>query len=104
MLSQSGALSTVPVGFLRQRGIGVRHSHATGNDADITVGELACAVAEDPEVKLMLLYLESIPDKKYLEELAAIALRSRSADHRAEIGPHRRRQAGGAVAHRRARQ
>lgn len=74
MLSQSGALSTVPVGFLRQRGIGVRHTHATGNDADITVGELAIAVAEDPEVKLMLLYLESIPETRYLEELAAIAL------------------------------
>src|SRR6202795_618760 len=74
MLSQSGALSTVPVGFLLQRGIGVRHSHATGNDADITVGELAIAVAEDPEVKLILLYLESIPEKKYLEELAALAL------------------------------
>jgi acyl-CoA synthetase (NDP forming) len=74
MLSQSGALSTVPVGFLLQRGIGVRHSHATGNDADITVGELAVAVAEDPQVKLMLLYLESIPEKKYLEELAAVAL------------------------------
>jgi acyl-CoA synthetase (NDP forming) len=74
MLSQSGALSSVPVGFLRQRGIGVRHTHATGNDADITVGELAVAVAEDPEVKLLLLYLESIPDAKYLEELAAVAL------------------------------
>jgi acetate---CoA ligase (ADP-forming) len=74
MLSQSGALSTVPVGFLRQRGIGVRHTHATGNDADITVGELAVAVAEDPEVKLLLLYLESIPEKKYLEELAGVAL------------------------------
>ena len=74
MLSQSGALSTVPVGFLNPRGIGVRHSHATGNDADITVGELAIAVAEDTQVKLMLLYLESIPEKKYLEELAAIAL------------------------------
>jgi acyl-CoA synthetase (NDP forming) len=74
MLSQSGALSTVPVGFLNPRGIGVRHSHATGNDADITVGELAIAVAEDTQVKLMLLYLESIPEKKYLEELAAVAL------------------------------
>jgi acyl-CoA synthetase (NDP forming) len=74
MLSQSGALSTVPVGFLRQRGIGTRHTHATGNDADITVGELAIAVAEDLEVKLLLLYLESIPEKKYLEELAAVAL------------------------------
>lgn len=74
MLSQSGALSTVPVGFLNPRGIGVRHSHATGNDSDITVGELAIAVAEDPEVKLMLLYLESIPEKKYLEELSEVAL------------------------------
>src|SRR4051794_40940462 len=74
MLSQSGALSTVPVGFLNPRGIGVRHSHATGNDADITVGELAVAVAEDSEGRLMLLYLESIPDKKYLEQLAAVAL------------------------------
>ena len=77
MLSQSGALCAsppVPVGFLNPRGIGVRHSHATGNDADITVGELAIAVAEDTQVKLMLLYLESIPDKKYLEELAAVAL------------------------------
>ncbi|MEA2830815.1 MAG: hypothetical protein QOF22_1563, partial [Bradyrhizobium sp.] len=74
MLSQSGALSTVPVGFLRQRGIGVRHTHATGNDADISVGELAVAVAEDPEVKLLLLYLESIPETKYLEQLAAVAL------------------------------
>jgi acyl-CoA synthetase (NDP forming) len=75
MLSQSGALSSVPVGFLRQRGIGVRHTHATGNDADITVGELAVAVAEDPEVKLLLLYLESIPETKYLEELASVALK-----------------------------
>jgi len=74
MLSQIGALSTVPVGFLRQRGIGVRHTHATGNDSDVTVGELAVAVAEDPEVKLLLLYLESIPETKYLEELAAVAL------------------------------
>jgi acyl-CoA synthetase (NDP forming) len=74
MLSQSGALSTVPVGFLRQRGIGVRHTHATGNDSDITVGELAVAVAEDRQVKLLLLYLESIPETKYLEELAAVAL------------------------------
>ncbi|HWW49855.1 MAG TPA: acetate--CoA ligase family protein [Xanthobacteraceae bacterium] len=74
ILSQSGALSTAPFGFLHPRGIGLRHSHATGNDADITVGELAVAVAQDSEVKLMMLYLESIPDKKYLEELAEVAL------------------------------
>ncbi|MGO3933058.1 acetate--CoA ligase family protein [Rhodopseudomonas pseudopalustris] len=73
MLSQSGALSTAPVSFLLRKGIGVRHCHATGNDCDVSVGELACAVAEDPEVKLLLLYLESIPDARHLEQLAAIA-------------------------------
>src|ERR1700716_3788118 len=74
MLTQRGALPRVRVVFWRQRGIAVRHTHATGNDADISVGELAVAVAEDPEVRLLLLYLESVPEKKYLEELAAVAL------------------------------
>ena len=73
IVSQSGAMSVVPYGLLRQRGIGVRHSHATGNDADVTVCELAIAVAEDPAVKLLLLYLESIPDPHHLAEAARIA-------------------------------
>ncbi len=73
MCSQSGAMSVVPYGLLRRRGIGVRHAHATGNDADVTVAELACAVAADPEVKLLLLYLESIPDPHHLAEAARIA-------------------------------
>ena len=73
VLSQSGALSVVPYGFLRRRGIGVRHSHATGNDADVTVAELAAAVAEDPAVKLMLLYLEGIPDPEHLAHVAQVA-------------------------------
>lgn len=73
VLSQSGALSVVPYGFLRRRGIGVRHAHATGNDADVTIAELAAAVAEDTRVKLMLLYLEGIPDPHHLEHMARIA-------------------------------
>jgi acyl-CoA synthetase (NDP forming) len=48
VLSPSGAMSVVPYGMLRQRGIGVRHSHATGNDCDVTVSELASAVATFP--------------------------------------------------------
>ncbi len=62
IVSQSGAMSVVPYGLLRQRGIGVRHSHATGNDCDVTVSELASVVAEDPDLKLLLLYLEGISD------------------------------------------
>lgn len=75
IISQSGAMSVVPYGLLRGRGIGVRHAHATGNDCDVTVCELAMAVAEDPEVRLLLLYLESIPDPHHLAEAARIARR-----------------------------
>ena len=73
IVSQSGSMSVVPYGLLRARGIGVRHTHATGNDCDVTVCELAAAVAQDPAVKLLLLYLESIPDPHHLEEAARIA-------------------------------
>ena len=74
IVSQSGAMSAVPYGLLRGRGIGVRHCHATGNDADVTVAEMARAVIEDEGVKLLLLYLEAIPDPAML---AAVAERAR---------------------------
>jgi acyl-CoA synthetase (NDP forming) len=73
IISQSGAMSVVPYGLLRQRGIGVRYTHATGNDADVTTLELACAVAEDPDLKVLLLYLEGIPDPDHLFQTARIA-------------------------------
>src|SRR3954468_10355948 len=73
VVSQSGAMSVVPYGLLRAQGLGVRHSHATGNDADVTVSEMASVVAEDPDLKLLLLYLESIDDSFFLAETARIA-------------------------------
>ena len=73
IISQSGAMSVIPYGLLRARGIGVRHSHATGNDCDVTVCELATVVAEDPGLQLLLLYLEGIPDPWHLAEAARIA-------------------------------
>ncbi len=73
IVSQSGSMSAVPYGLLRARGVGVRHMHATGNDGDVTVCELASVVVEDPGVKLLLLYLEGIPDPWNLAETARIA-------------------------------
>jgi len=73
-ISQSGAMSVVPYGMLRQRGIGVGHCHATGNDADVTVSELAAEVVLDPKVKLCILYMESLRDP---ENLALAAQRAR---------------------------
>ena len=77
IVSQSGGMSAMTYGLLRGRGLGVRHVHATGNEADVTVGELALAVAHDPDVKLLLLYLESIANP---ELLAAAAAHARERD------------------------
>jgi acyl-CoA synthetase (NDP forming) len=66
-------LSQLIYSLLYQRHIGVRHCHATGNEADITVAELAAHVAEDPEVKLLLLYLETINNPDQLAKAAAVA-------------------------------
>jgi acyl-CoA synthetase (NDP forming) len=73
VISQSGAMSVVPYALLRSRGIGVRYSCATGNDCDVSVAELASVVAEDPDLKLLLLYLEAIRDAAPLAEAARIA-------------------------------
>lgn len=73
IISQSGAMSSVPYGLLRSRGLGIRHVHATGNDADINVGELSEAVVHDPDVKLLLLYLENLADPDSLARAATTA-------------------------------
>ncbi|MFX8481518.1 hypothetical protein ABTL74_19390, partial [Acinetobacter baumannii] len=53
IVSQSGAMSVVPYAHLRRQGIGVRYTHATGNEADVTVADLAGSVLDDPDVKLL---------------------------------------------------
>jgi len=73
MVSQSGAMSAIPIGLLAEKGLGVRYSLATGNDADVSVLEMACAAASDPEMKLLLLYLEGMPHADKLADLAEIA-------------------------------
>lgn len=73
IVSQSGAMSVVPYAYLRKRGIGVRHTHATGNESDLTVADFALAVALDPEVKLLLLYLEAIADPERFALAARVA-------------------------------
>lgn len=73
VVSQSGGMSAVAYGLLRARGLGVRHVHATGNEADVTVSDLAWTVAHDPEMRLLLLYLETIADPELLARTAAYA-------------------------------
>jgi acetate---CoA ligase (ADP-forming) len=74
IVSQSGANSQAIYALLRERGLGMRHVHATGNEADVTVADIAGAVVEDPGVELVLLYMEAIKDP---HALAAAAERAR---------------------------
>jgi acyl-CoA synthetase (NDP forming) len=74
IVSQSGAMCSVPYGLLRRRGVGVRYAHASGNDADVGVADLAEAVLDDPEIRLLLLYVENIRDAEPLERMARRAL------------------------------
>ncbi|MGZ4496771.1 MAG: acetate--CoA ligase family protein [Nocardioides sp.] len=69
IISQSGALASVPYGILRRRGIGVRYAHGTGNDADVSASELAVTAIEDPDLRLLLLYLENVGDPEWLVQL-----------------------------------
>lgn len=73
VISQSGGMGAMVYGLLRSQGIGVRHVHATGNQADITVSDLALAVAHDDDVRLILLYLETLGDPATLARAAAVA-------------------------------
>jgi acyl-CoA synthetase (NDP forming) len=73
VVSQSGGMAAATYGLLRGRGIGVRHVHATGNEADVTVAALTWAVAHDPDVKLLLLYYENIANPELMAEAAEFA-------------------------------
>ncbi|MGH9093497.1 MAG: CoA-binding protein, partial [Acidimicrobiales bacterium] len=73
IVSQSGAMCSVTYGLLRRRGVGVRYAHASGNDSDVGVGELAGLVLSDPAVRLVLCYLEDLSDPGPLEAAAAVA-------------------------------
>jgi acyl-CoA synthetase (NDP forming) len=73
VISQSGGMCAVMYGLVRERGVGVRHAHATGNESDVSVSDLAWAVAHDPGVKLILLYMESVANPEMLARAAAAA-------------------------------
>ncbi len=73
IVSQSGANSQAIYTLLRQQGLGVRHVHASGNEADVTVSDLAHAVVADPGVRLLLLYMEAIHDPATLARAAEAA-------------------------------
>jgi len=73
IVSQSGACSQAIYILARQRGLDVRHVHATGNEADVTVADLAAEIVQEEGVRLVLLYLEAIQRPEVLARAAEFA-------------------------------
>lgn len=62
IVSQSGAFGVSAYALLRDAGIGVRCVAATGNEADLDTADFVAALARQPGVRLVLLYLENVKD------------------------------------------
>ena len=60
--SQSGAYAAHMLGLSRARGLGTPIMVATGNEADITLGESIGWLVENPEIDVVMAYAESVRD------------------------------------------
>jgi len=70
IVSQSGANSQAIYALLRAKGLNARHVHATGNEADVTIADLVEAIVEEPDLRLVLLYMESVKNPAVLARAA----------------------------------
>lgn len=73
IVSQSGAMASVPYAMLREGGFGVRYVHATGNDADIGLSDLAMSAVLDADISVVILYIENLADADGLRQVAEVA-------------------------------
>ncbi|WP_135466475.1 acetate--CoA ligase family protein [Crenalkalicoccus roseus] len=76
LVSQSGSMMGAILSRGAARGIGFSHLVGTGNEADLTAGEIAGLLVDDPEVDAILLFLEAI---RAPEQFAALARRAHAA-------------------------
>lgn len=70
MSSQSGALGIAILDYARQANIGLSHFVSVGNKADVSGNDLLLAWEDDPNVDVILLYLESFGNPKKFSRIA----------------------------------
>ena len=73
LVSQSGSLIGALVSRGQARGIGFSTLVSVGNESDLSVGEVAAMLVEDPETDVITLFLETLRDRAALEAMAAQA-------------------------------
>ena len=76
LISQSGALGGVVLAWAAEQNLGISKFVSYGNGVDLGQTELLDYLSEDPETKVVAVYIESIPDgRRFLEALASCASR-----------------------------
>ena len=66
LVSQSGSMMGSLIARANARGFGFAKSVSVGNESDVTVGEVVDALVDDPQTKVILLFLETIRDSAQL--------------------------------------
>lgn len=77
IVSQSGAFGSNLATLALEKGLGLPLCIMTGNEADVTVGELIGWLASDPETRVIAAYMEGINDGKTLVAGLEAARRAR---------------------------
>jgi acyl-CoA synthetase (NDP forming) len=62
MISQSGGLATIAHALAQQQTYGFRYTISTGNEAVLSVSDFLRALVDDPQTKVIALYLEGTRD------------------------------------------
>lgn len=70
MVSQSGALGEAILADAAQAGLGVAMFASVGNRADVTAADLIAYWGNDPQVKVILLYLETVGEPQEFVQVA----------------------------------
>lgn len=70
LLSQSGSVMGTLISRAAARGFGFAKVMGTGNEADLSVGELADLLVDDPETDAILLFLETVRRPELYEAAA----------------------------------
>ena len=95
LVSHSGSVMGTLVSRAAARGFGFAKVIGTGNEADLTAGEIAAMLADDPETDAILLFLETIRRPELYEEAARRAHAAGKAIVAYKLG---RSEAGAALA------
>ena len=66
LVSQSGSMMGSLMARAAARGFGFAKSVSVGNESDVTVGEVIDVLVDDPDTKVILLFLETIRDSAKL--------------------------------------